>query len=310
MDTTFKGVVARLSDTDLPRIGYGIGVGEDEIHAFLDVETAGGGYDDEGRPKILFEPARFYAHLSGAARAQAVAAGLAAPRWGDIPYGPQSSQYPKLVQAIAIDETAALMSTSWQIGQVLGENFGAAGYDSVQAFVADMVNGGEAAGLQAAVNFIKANHLDDELRNHQWAAFARGYNGPGYARNSYDTKLAARFKWWQGRPDTPWTPPKPDDAAPPVPVPTPKPSITIYVLTWGSSDVPRETRYFTPDHGTDAVMRLSERVIELDKAPANAAFASLSRLPDSIYPEGMTLASWTKTSDERPTDEGSLEVPA
>jgi hypothetical protein len=298
MDTTFKGVVARLSDTDLPRIGYGIGVGEDEIHAFLDVETAGGGYDDEGRPKILFEPARFYAHLSGDARARAVAANLAAPRWGDIPYGPQSSQYPKLIQAIAIDETAALMSTSWQIGQVLGENFGAAGYDSVQAMVTDMVNGGEAAGLQAAVNFIKANHLDDELRNHQWAAFARGYNGAGYAKNAYDVKLAARFKWWQGRPDTPWTPP------------APTPRITIYVLTWGSSDVPRETRYFTPDHGTDAVMRLAERVVELDKAPANAAFASLSRLPDSIYPEGMTLASWTKTSDERPTDDGSLEVPA
>lgn len=85
---------------------------------------------------------------------------------------------------------------------------------------------------------------------------------------------------------------------------------TIYELTWGSTDVPRETRYFTPDHGTDAVMRLAERVLELDKAPANAAFASLSRLPDSIYPEGMTLASWTKTSDERPTDEGSKEMPA
>ncbi|TGT72894.1 N-acetylmuramidase family protein [bacterium M00.F.Ca.ET.159.01.1.1] len=302
MDTSFKGVVARLSDIDLPRIGYGIGVGEDEVHAFLDVETAGGGYDDEGRPKILFEPAKFYAHLSGAARAQAVAAGLAAPKWGDIPYGPQSGQYPTLIRAIAVDETAALMSASWGIGQVLGENFGAAGYDSVQAMVADMVNGGEAAQLQAAVNFIKANHLDDELRNHQWAAFARGYNGPGYAKNAYDTKLAARFKWWQGRPDTPWSPP--------APVPTPKPTrITIYALTWGSSDVPRETRYFTPDHGTDAVQRLAERVIELDRAPANAAFASLSRLPDSIYPEGMTLASWTKTSDERPTDEGSAEIP-
>ncbi|TJV51168.1 MAG: N-acetylmuramidase family protein [Mesorhizobium sp.] len=297
MDTTFKGVVARLSDTDLPRIGYGIGVGEDEVHAFLDVETAGGGYDDEGRPKILFEPAKFYAHLSGDARAQAVAAGLAAPKWGDIPYGAQSSQYPKLIKAIAIDETAALKSASWGIGQVLGENFGAAGYDSVQTMVADMVNGGEAAQLQAAVNFIKANGLDDELRNHQWAAFARGYNGAGYAKNAYDTKLAARFKWWQGKPDTPWTPQA-------------RPSTTVYALTWGSSDIPKETRYFTFDHQSDAVARLAIAVLALDQAPANAAYASLSRLPDSVYPDGMPLVAWTKTSDERPTDEGSAEIPA
>lgn len=206
MDTSFRGAVVRLSDTDLPRIGAGIGVGEDELHAFLDVETSGGGYDDQGRPKILFEPARFYANLPADKRAQAMAAGLAAPKWGQIPYGPQSSQYPRLLKAMAIDETAALKSASWQIGQVLGENHLAAGYDTVQAFVADIVNGGEAAGLQAAVNFIKANHLDDELRDHNWAAFARGYNGPGYRKNAYDTKLAARFKWWQGKPDTPWKP--------------------------------------------------------------------------------------------------------
>ena len=204
MDLSFKGAVVRLSETDLPRIGYSIGAGEDELHAFLDVETSGGGYDSEGRPKMLFEPHVFYRNLVPAARAQAVAQGLAYPSWGDKPYPADS--YPHLTAAMAIDEVAALKSASWQIGQVLGENFVAAGYATVQAMVTDMVYGGEAAGLQAAVNFIKAEHLDDELRNHQWAAFARGYNGSGYARNGYDTKLAARFKFWQGKSDTPWKP--------------------------------------------------------------------------------------------------------
>ncbi|BCH11922.1 hypothetical protein MesoLj131c_61800 [Mesorhizobium sp. 131-3-5] len=293
MDTSFKSAIVRLSNTDLPRIGYGIGVGEDEVHAFLDVETLGGGYDSEGRPKMLFEPHVFYRNLAGAQRAAAVSQGLAYPNWGEKPYPADS--YPHLIAAMAIDETAALKSASWQIGQVLGENYVSAGYDSVQDMVTDMVTGGEPAGLQAAVNFIKADHLDDELRTHQWAAFARGYNGPGYARNGYDTKLAARFKFWQGKPDTPWSPPV-------------RP--TIFALTWGSSDVPKATLYFTPDHQTDAVVRLAERVLELDKAPANAAFASLSRLPDSVYPEGLQLVAWTKTSDERPTDEGSTEIPA
>jgi len=209
MDLSFKGAVVRLSDTDLPRIGYGIGVGEDEIHAFLDVETAGGGYDAEGRPKMLFEPHVFFRNLAGKERDRAVAAGIAYARWGEKPY-PKDS-YPRLVQAIAINEAAALKSASWGIGQVLGENFVAAGFASPEDMVTAMVNGGEAAQLQAAVNFIKAEHLDDELRNHQWAAFARGYNGPGYAKNGYDKKLAARFAWWQGKPDTPWSPPSAAD---------------------------------------------------------------------------------------------------
>ncbi|CAH2407467.1 hypothetical protein [Mesorhizobium ventifaucium] len=41
MDANFKGAARRLDDLDLPKLGARIGVGEDEIHAFLDVEPAG-----------------------------------------------------------------------------------------------------------------------------------------------------------------------------------------------------------------------------------------------------------------------------
>ena len=39
----FHGKAKRLDDVDLPRVAARIGVGEDEIHAVLDVETAGSG---------------------------------------------------------------------------------------------------------------------------------------------------------------------------------------------------------------------------------------------------------------------------
>ncbi|WP_280141978.1 N-acetylmuramidase domain-containing protein [Methylobacterium sp. yr668] len=58
-----------LLDLDLPRVGYTTGVGEDEIHAVIDVEAAGNGFDKLKRPKMLFEPHRFYANLSGEKRA-------------------------------------------------------------------------------------------------------------------------------------------------------------------------------------------------------------------------------------------------
>ncbi|MCF6112012.1 N-acetylmuramidase domain-containing protein [Mesorhizobium muleiense] len=203
MDKTFKGAAKRIADRDISRIGAMIGVGEDEMHAFMDVEAAGSGFDRHGRPKLLFEPHVFYRNLAGAKRTAAVKAGLAYAKWGAKPYPGDS--YPRLVAAMAIDETAALKSASWGLTQILGENFRAAGFASVQAMVQAFM-ADEAAHLEAAVRFIRANKLDDELRDHNWAGFSRGYNGPGYKKNRYDSKLAAAFAKWQKIRNTPLPP--------------------------------------------------------------------------------------------------------
>ncbi|MER8726123.1 N-acetylmuramidase family protein [Mesorhizobium sp. M0213] len=226
MDRLFKGAARRLDDMDLPKLGARIGVGEDEMHAFLDVETSGHGFDALGRPVILFEPHVFYRNLSGAKRARAVAAGLAYSKWGEKPY-PRDG-YPRLKAACAIDETAALKSASWGLGQVLGENHAAAGFATVQAMVEAMM-ADEEAQLEAAINFIKTNKLDDNLRNHDWAGFAKGYNGAGYRKNAYDTRLAEAYRKWSRIKDTPWpsagplssavVPATPPEPASPIPVP-------------------------------------------------------------------------------------------
>lgn len=200
----FVGPAKRLVDSDLPRIGHEIGCGEDELHAFLDVETSGSGYDKLGRPKMLFEPHRFYANLTGRQQAAAVAQGLAYPHWGEKPYPADS--YPRLNDAMAINAEAALRSASWGIGQIMGENHVAAGYHTAALMVQAFVDGGEAEQLEAAIRFIRYSHLDAELRAHNWPAFARGYNGAGYAKNAYDTKLEAAFKKWAAIRDTPWSP--------------------------------------------------------------------------------------------------------
>lgn len=42
--------------------------------------------------------------------------------------------------------------------------------------------------------FIKRNPImKNALMNRDWAAFARAYNGPAYAKNRYDQKLAAAY---------------------------------------------------------------------------------------------------------------------
>jgi hypothetical protein len=200
----FIGNAKKLDDLDLTRAGQMIGVGEDEVHAVLDVEAAGTGFDAVGRPKMLYEPHVFFRLASRANKLDMLTVArrqdLAYPRWGMEKY-PKDS-YPRLAAAMALDGDIALRSASWGLGQLMGFNYAMAGYgsalDMVIAFMADEEN-----QLDAMIRFIVASGLDDELRRHDWDGFARGYNGPGFAKNGYNKKLAARFDAWQKIKDTP-----------------------------------------------------------------------------------------------------------
>lgn len=214
-----------------------IGVGEDEIHAILDVESSGSGFDAKGRPKMLFEPHLFYRFLSGEKRERAVREGLAYEKWRPGSYPADS--YPRLVAAMLIDETAALRAASWGLGQILGDNYKAAGYLSPQEMVIDFTMD-EDRHLTAMIRFIRAKGLDDELRNHDWAGFARGYNGALYATHGYHIKLKAAYDRWQKIKDTPMPPPdvepveqpKPPKPSPPKPSahPAAKPTIAATII--------------------------------------------------------------------------------
>lgn len=206
----FKGAARKLDDIDIPRIGATIGVGEDELHAFMDVEAAGSGFDNQGRPKMLFEPHIFYRNLTGKKRDDAVKQGLAHPKWKK---GYPKDSYPRLVKAIAIDETAALRSASWGLAQILGENHKAAGYSTPQAMVKAFMEG-EAQQLEACVQFLISAGIADDLKAHRWAVVARVYNGPQYKANGYDTKMAAAFAKWSKIKDTPYPAPEAGKVAP------------------------------------------------------------------------------------------------
>ena len=199
----FIGAAKPIDDIDLPKIGHQIGVGEDEIHAVMDVEAPGSGFDKLGRPKALFEPHKFYWGLTGAERQTAIARRLAYPKWGQAKY-PMDS-YPRIKAAMLINQEAALKATSWGRGQVLGANHLALNYPTATAMVMAFLED-EEAHIQGMVDFIKANHIDDDMRTHNWAIFARVYNGPGYATHGYHTRLAAAFAKWKKIRDTPFIP--------------------------------------------------------------------------------------------------------
>ncbi len=81
---------------------------------------------------------------------------------------------------------------------------------------------------------------------------------------------------------------------------------TVYALIWGSDrQVEEETRFFTVSQYVDAVVRFSERVVDLDRDPdVHGAYVHLVQLASSGIPEDRQHACWTKCSNEGPTTDG------
>lgn len=153
-------------------------------------ESLGGrGFYGSKQPIILFELHKFSQHTKG--KYDRSHPGVSDPDRGT--YGLYSEQFDRLEEAESLNREAAYKSVSWGLGQVMGFNYEYAGYDNVIDMVADMERS-EANQLRAMVSFIKENRLDGPLRHHQWADFARGYNGSGYKRNNYDELLAQHYR--------------------------------------------------------------------------------------------------------------------
>ena len=105
------------------------------------------------------------------------------------------AEYDRLTAASYLDFRAAYRSCSWGKFQIMGFNSERCGYDSMAAFLDDMYEHGEDGHLRAFVGFVKADpKLVAALRAKSWTRFARRYNGPGYAKNQYHTKMARAYR--------------------------------------------------------------------------------------------------------------------
>jgi hypothetical protein len=180
----------KLADADYARAAQLLGCEPAAIRAVAAVESAGDGFLEDGRPKILFE-AHHFSRLTGH-RFDGSHPEISSPRWNRALYVGGEGEHVRLSIACSLDREAALKSASWGRFQIMGFNFRRCGATTIQEFVNAMYRN-EAAQLTAFCHFVKSMNLDDELRALDWDGFARGYNGPGYLANHYDTKLARAY---------------------------------------------------------------------------------------------------------------------
>jgi hypothetical protein len=188
----FTGAATPLGPDDIAAAAARMQCEPAAISAVCDIESAGGGFLPDKRPKILFE-----AHVFGRLtqhRWDVSHPNISSPVWNRALYGAAGAyQYDRLAEAIALDRSAALQSASWGMSQILGLNYAACDFPDVDRYVAVMC-ASEGGQLAAFCAFCRHGGLDRYLRVHDWTRFALAYNGPGEAENGYDAKLAAAYQ--------------------------------------------------------------------------------------------------------------------
>ena len=182
----FEGKGKPLSASGLSQAAQTLGVELPALWAVMTVETKGCGFLPDRRPLILFER-HWFRRLTGG-KFDASAPDLSNSAAGG--YGASGAhQHERLERAIALERKAALESTSWGLGQVMGFNAKAVGFPDVEAMVKAMCDS-EDDQFRGMVGFVQSNDLSKFLRSGDWSGFAKRYNGPDFQKNQYDIKLA------------------------------------------------------------------------------------------------------------------------
>ena len=168
-----------LTSQDKIELAAKFGIEYIALCAVLKVESAGSGFSNNGKIKIQFEPYHFNKY-TGIRIANGVEN--------------QKVEYKAYFKAVDIDQEAAMLSTSWGLGQVMGFNHKRAGYITVQEMVGTF-NSSEYYQLEGMLNFVKSSKkMYTALLSKDWATFAYYYNGKYYKKWNYDTKLEEAYK--------------------------------------------------------------------------------------------------------------------
>lgn len=192
----------KLTDEDFVLVAELLEVEPMALRAVQEVETGGkGGFFAPGKPALLFEGHIFWSQLKkkGLNPEQLLAGNenILYPKWEKGHYKGGLAEYDRLEQARKIHREAADASASWGMFQMMGFNFAACGEKSVESFVKAMCES-ELLQLVLSARFIRKGGMLPFLQAKDWTNFAKRYNGPAYAQNRYDEKLANAYRKWRG----------------------------------------------------------------------------------------------------------------
>jgi hypothetical protein len=182
----------------LKNTALSLGIDYPLLLAITKVEANSKGFIAPHKPIILFERHIFYKRL--------IKQGLNAEKLANqYPLlinktsggylGGQRENY-RLEMAKQINESSAIESASFGLFQIMGFHWQTLGYQSAKEFEQQMSES-ELKQTEAFIRFIslKSNHkMILALKEHDYATFARLYNGPNYKKNRYDEKIKEAYE--------------------------------------------------------------------------------------------------------------------
>jgi peptidoglycan hydrolase-like protein with peptidoglycan-binding domain len=200
-DTNVKLIVAAATQA---------GIDPAALLSVVECETNGSPFEVDGRtPVLLYErhvAFREAAKVGKSVQNAFIKAGLAIPKWNKATQykdeGTSALRLALITRARAIHEEVTNASASWGLGQTLGNQFEELGFATATDLVEYMTEGGLTAQIKVLIAEVKAKSLIKALNTKDFTTFARRYNGPGYAKNQYDTRMAAADKRWTRKLET------------------------------------------------------------------------------------------------------------
>lgn len=190
----------KLTNEMIKDLANRLGIEPALLKAVQIVEAAGrDGFLSDGRPQILFEGHIMYKEfhkkfpdrdLDYLCKRFSM---VFYPKWNKSKYFGGLGEYKRLELAKEIDEECALKATSWGMFQIMGFNHNLCGCKDVFDFVHKMSESREKQ-LELMYYFMNNSGCLKELKEKDWAGFAKKYNGPGYAQNAYDQKLRNAYE--------------------------------------------------------------------------------------------------------------------
>lgn len=189
--------VKKITLDELALLACKYGLHLADLQTIYEVETAGNGFISNGNPKILFERHWFSKLTSGLydVAHPDISGPYKDPKHQSYYKGPLG-EWGRFDKAQALNRNAAIQSSSWGAGQIMGFHYKDLGFATPQAFLTENFKG-EYEQFNIMLKFLslpKNKAMFTALKDRQWTTFAKLYNGPGYKVNKYDTKLAAAHK--------------------------------------------------------------------------------------------------------------------
>lgn len=180
-----------LTEADFQLAADQLGVEVAAIKAVVEIEAgkAMKGFYAPGVPVVNFDQSMYKIYAKKAES-------TAGDKNAKVPAGLEGRalmKWKKLVDARRKNAQGADMATFWGMFQIGGFNYKRCGCKSIQEFV-ERMSYSELEQLELFVEFLISSDYVKYLKDKDWAKFARKYNGPGYAKRGYHTKMAKAYE--------------------------------------------------------------------------------------------------------------------